>query len=157
MSDSQSKLQKLTEFLIDAKYQGHKLAHAQQFDSWIEGGRIETASTKVNGNGLIAARFYYSGVISINPCNAPAQLIAIWISFWLQKNGGNYDSSDVEFSSDINDDNSFDIELTIEQFFEEVELIEKENGPFVLNNKAYDLGEQSLWIAEQFTLNAEVK
>jgi hypothetical protein len=154
---SQSKLQQLTKYLIDARYQGHKLAHASQFDSWIEGGRIETAGTKVNGNGLIAARFYYSGVISINPCNAPSALIGAFVSCWIQANGGKYDSDEAEFSSDTNDDNSFDIELTIEQFYEEIELIEKENGPFVLNNTAYDFGEQSLWIAEQFTLNAEVK
>lgn len=154
---SQSKLQQLTEYLINARYQGHKLAHASQFDSWIEGGRIETASTKTNNNGLIAARFYYSGVISINPCSAPPALIAAFVSFWIQEHGSKYDSQEAEFSADINDDNSADVELTIEQFYEEIELIEKENGTFILNNKAYDFGEQSLWIAEQFTLNAEVK
>lgn len=154
---SQSKLQQLTKYLIDARYQGHKLAHASQFDSWIEGGRIETASTKKNGNGLLAARLYYSGVISINPCNAPPELIAAFVSFWLQEHGGKYDSTEAEFSSDINDDNSADVELSIEQFYEEIELIEKENGSFVLNNTTYDFGEQNLWIAEHFTLNAEVK
>jgi len=153
---SLSKLQRLTAHLIDANYQGHKLALSGEFDSWIEGGRIESASKKVNGTGLIAARFAYSGVISINPCSAPAELIAAYVSFWLQENGGDYDSGKVEFSVDLLDDNTAEVELTIETFAEDIELIESDTGPFELGGKKYDFGEQSLWIAESFTLAAEV-
>ena len=110
----------------------------------------------INGNGLLAARFYYSGVISINPCAAPAALICAFASFWLQNNGGRFDSTDIEFSADVNDDNSNEVELTIEQLCEDIELIQTPNGPFELNGNRYDFGEQSLWIAEAFTLHGEV-
>ncbi|PHI38334.1 hypothetical protein CBQ28_04435 [Pseudoalteromonas sp. GCY] len=153
---SQSKIAKLKQHLVSAVYQGHKLALETQFDCWIEGGRIEPSSKTVNGNGLLAARFYYSGVISINPCAAPAALICAFASFWLQTNGGKYDSTGIEFSADVNDYNSNEVELTIEQLCEDIELIQTDNGPFELNGKRYDFGEQSLWIAEAFTLNGEV-
>jgi len=151
-----SKLERLVKYLIDVEYQGKKLALATQFDAWIEGGRIVPSGKRVNSNGLIGGRFYYSAVISINPCSAPIELICAFVSFWLQANGSIDDSSEVEFSSDKNDDNSNDIELTIETFVEDIELIEKPNGPFILNNKNYDFGEQSLWIAETFTLIEQV-
>jgi hypothetical protein len=152
-----SKLKRLTAHLIDAEYQGRKLAKPAQFYAWIEGGRIVPASKKINGTGLLAARFYYSGVISINPCSAPAELIAAYVSFWLQENTDKDDSSEVEFSVDPNDDKSFEIELTIETFSEDIRLVETLDGPFELGGKKYDFGEQSLWIAESFTLSSEVK
>lgn len=152
---SASKLQQLVKHLIDAEYHGKKLALPGQFDAWIEGGRIEPSSKKVNGTGLLAARFYYSGVISISPCNAPAELITAFVSFWLQEHAGTHDSTDVEFSADgIND--GIEVELTVEKFSEDIELIENSKGPFVLNGKHYDFGEQSLWIAESFTLSGEI-
>ena len=153
---NQSKLQKLVAHLINAQYQGKKLALPGQFDAWIEGGKITPASKKINGNGLIAARFSYSGVISINPCAAPVELICAFVSFYLQENSEKYDSNEAEFSSDINDDNSNDIEITIENFEEDIELIESPTGVFVLNGNSYDFGEQSLWIAETFRLNSQV-
>jgi hypothetical protein len=151
-----SKLQRLVAHLINAEYQGRKLALATQFDAWIEGGRIEPASKVMNGTGLLAARFYYSGVISINPCNAPVELIVAFVSFWLQEYAETYDSDDVEFSVDVLDDDSTEIELTIETFSENIELIESPKGPFEINNKRYDFGKQSLWIAEAFTLSSEI-
>ncbi|NNG42745.1 hypothetical protein HJP15_07410 [Pseudoalteromonas sp. NEC-BIFX-2020_002] len=153
---SQSKIATLKQHLASAEYQGHKLALDTQFDSWIEGGRIEPSSKTINGNGVLAARFYYSGVISINPCFAPAALICAFASFWLQNNGGRYDSTDIEFSADVNDDNSNEVELTINQLCEDIELIHTPNGPFELNDNRYDFGEQSLWIAEAFTLEGHV-
>lgn len=157
---SQNKLQRLVTYLIDATYKGRKLAHAGQFDCWIEGGRIEPASKHINGAGLLAARFYYSGVISVNPCSAPAELISTYVSFWLMNNAGREDSNDVEFSSDLNDDNSVELELTIEKFVEDIELVEDVNGPFELmfqgELKRFDFGEQSLWIAEEFTLDGQI-
>jgi len=152
-----NKLQQLTKHLIDAQYNGRKLALPSQFDAHIEGGRIEPRSKNINGNGLIAASFYYSAVININPCAAPAELIAAYASFWMHEHSEKEDSSDIEFSCDINDDDTFDIELTIETFAENIELIEKANGPFSLSGKCYDFGEQSLWIAESFELNVQVK
>jgi len=153
---NESKLQQLTKHLINVEYQGRKLALPEQFSAWIEGGRIETASKRINGNGLIAARFYYSGVISINPCAAPVELMAVYISLWLQEHGGNHDSNEAEFSADINDDNSSEIEFTIKTFSEDIELVECVTGAFLLNDKRYDFGENCLWIAESFTLNTEV-
>lgn len=153
---SESKLQKLVKHLIDAQYQGKILALPKQFDAWIEGGKIVPASKKIHGNGLIAARFSYSGVISINPCAAPVELICAFVSFYLQENAENYDSNEVEFSSDINDDSSCDVELTIEKFEEDIELIESPSGVFVLGGKRYGFGKQSLWIAETFSLTTEV-
>ncbi|MEZ7277230.1 phage tail protein [Pseudoalteromonas sp. 68 DY56-GL68] len=153
---SQSKIAMLKQHLVSAVYQGHKLALDTQFDSWIEGGRIEPCSKTINGNGLLAARFYYSGVISINPCSAPAALICAFASFWLQNNGGKYDSRDLEFSADVNDDNSNEVELMIEQLCEEIELVQTENGPFELDGIRYDFGEQSVWIAEEFTLLGQI-
>jgi hypothetical protein len=153
---SESKLQKLVKHLIDAQYQGKILALPKQFDAWIEGGKIIPASKKINGNGLIAARFSYSGVIGINPCAAPVELICAFASFYLQENASEYDSTEVEFSSDINDDNSCDVELTIEKFEEDIELIENPSGVFVLDGKRYDFGKQSLWIAETFSLTTEI-
>ncbi|QFI37600.1 hypothetical protein FR932_06965 [Moritella marina ATCC 15381] len=156
---SQSKLQRLVQYLVSATYKGRNLARAGEFDSWIEGGRIEHASKRINGTGLLAARFFYSGVISINPCNAPVELIATYVSFWLMTNAEKDDSHDVEFSLDINDDNSAEIELTIERFAEDVMLVEDMNGPFELEfqgeMKRFDFGEQSLWIAASFDLDAE--
>lgn len=153
---SESKLQKLVKHLIDAQYQGKILALPKQFDAWIEGGKITPCSKTKNSNGLIAARFSYSGVISINPCAAPVELICAFVSFYLQEHAENYDSTEVEFSSDINDDDSCDVELTIEKFEEEIELIESPSGVFVLNGKRYDFGKQSLWIAETFSITTEV-
>ncbi|MBD1582794.1 phage tail protein [Pseudoalteromonas sp. S16_S37] len=153
---SQSKIAKLKAHLQSAQYQGHLLALPEQFDCWIEGGRIEPSSKTVNGNGLLAARFYYSGVISINPCAAPAALICAFASFWLQNNGGRNDSKDIEFSADVNDDSSNEVELTITQLCEDIELIQTNNGPFELNGIRYDFGEQSIWIAELFTLGADI-
>ena len=153
---SQSKIAMLKQHLVSAVYQGHKLALDTQFDSWIEGGRIEPCSKTINGNGLLAARFYYSGVISINPCSAPAALICAFASFWLQNNGGKYDSRDLEFSADVNDDNSNEVELMIEQLCEEIELVQTDNGPFELDGIRYDFGEQSVWIAEEFTLLGQI-
>lgn len=153
---SQSKIATLKQHLVSAVYQGHKLALDTQFDSWIEGGRIEPCSKTINGNGLLAARFYYSGVISINPCSAPAALICAFASFWLQNNGGKYDSRDLEFSADVNDDNSNEVELMIEQLCEEIELVQTDNGPFELDGIRYDFGEQSVWIAEEFTLLGQI-
>ncbi len=153
---SQSKIAMLKQHLVSAVYQGHKLALDTQFDSWIEGGRIEPCSKTINGNGLLAARFYYSGVISINPCSAPAALICAFASFWLQNNGGKYDSRDIEFSADVNDDNSNEVELMIEQLCEEIELVQTENGSFELDGIRYDFGEQSVWIAEEFTLLGQI-
>lgn len=153
---SKSKIEQLKQHLASVEYQGHKLALNTQFDSWIEGGRIEPSSKTMNGNGLLAARFYYSGVISINPCFAPAALICAFASFWLQNNGGRYDSTDIEFSADVNDDNSNEVELTISQLCEDIELIQTDNGPFELNGNRYDFGEQSLWVAESFLLQGTV-
>ncbi|ATG57921.1 MULTISPECIES: phage tail protein [Pseudoalteromonas] len=153
---SQSKIEQLKQHLASVEYQGHKLALNTQFDSWIEGGRIEPSSKTMNGNGLLAARFYYSGVISINPCFAPAALICAFASFWLQNNGGRYDSTDIEFSADVNDDNSNEVELTINQLCEDIELIQTDSGPFELNGNRYDFGEQSLWVAESFLLQGTV-
>lgn len=153
---SQSKIAKLKQHLATAEYQGRNLALSTQFDSWIEGGRIEPSSKTINGNGLLAARFYYSGAISINPCAAPAALICAFASFWLQNNGGRYDSTDIEFSADVNDDNSNEVELTINQLCEDIELIQAPNGPFEFNGNRYDFGEQSLWIAEAFILEGQV-
>lgn len=157
---SQNKLQRLVSYLIDATYKGRKLAHAGQFDSWIEGGRIEPASKQINGAGLLAARFYYSGVISINPCSAPAELISTYVSFWLMNNAQREDSNDVEFSSDMNDDNSIELELTIDRFVEDIELVESATGAFELmfqgELKRFDFGQQSLWIAEEFTLDGQI-
>lgn len=154
---SNSKLQNLVAYLIDARYQARKLARPGEFDAWIEGGRIEPTSKRINSAGLLAARFYYSGVISINPCYAPAELITTYVSFWLMNNAGKDDSSEVEFSADLNDDKSIELELTIETFAEDVELIADINGPFELGGKRYSFGEQSLWIAEGFTLQSEVE
>ncbi|MCL1123307.1 phage tail protein [Shewanella surugensis] len=151
-----SKLTELTGYLMEANYKGHKLAHASQFDSWIEGGSIDPASKRINGTGLLVARFTYAGVISINPCAAPAALICTYISFWVQQNTGKYDAKKIEFSADINDDNSSDIEITIEDFQENIELIEQADGPFLFGDKHYDFGEQSMWIAEAFLLESQV-
>lgn len=156
LKNTGSKLERLVKHLIDCEYKGRKLAQASEFNALIEGGRIVPSGKLVNSTGVIAARFYYSGVISINPCSAPVELICAFVSFWMQTHGETEDSTDVEFSNDINDDNSSDIELTIETFAEDIELIEKPNGPFELNNKKYDFGKQSLWIAETFTLTAQV-
>ena len=153
---SESKLQKLVKHLINFTYQGKKLALPAQFDAWIEGGKITPASKRTNSNGLIAARFSYSGVISINPCAAPVELLCAAVCFYLQENSGKHDSTEVEFSSDINDDNSCDVELTIEKFEEDIELVESPNGVFVLGGKRYDFGKSSLWIAETFSLSTEV-
>ncbi|WP_440056124.1 phage tail protein [Pseudoalteromonas sp. T1lg65] len=153
---SASKIEQLKQHLQSALYQGRMLAKPEQFDCWIEGGRIEPSSKTIHGNGLLAARFYYSGVISINPCAAPAALICAFASIWLQKNGGKYDSSDIEFSADVNDDNTNEVELTIDQLCENIELTQSDNGPFELNGIRYDFGDQSLWIAEAFTLHGEV-
>jgi len=157
---SQNKLQRLVSYLIDATYKGRKLALAGQFDSWIEGGRIEPSGKKINGAGLLAARIYYSGVISINPCSAPAELISTYVSFWLMNNAEKEDSNDVEFSSDMNDDNSTELELTIERFVEDIELVESVNGAFELmfqgELKRFDFGQQSLWIAEEFALESHI-
>jgi len=153
---SESKLQKLVKHLINFTYQGKKLALPAQFDAWIEGGKITPASKRTNSNGLIAARFSYSGVISINPCAAPVELLCAAVSFYLQEHSEKHDSTDVEFSSDINDDNSCDVELTIELFNEDIVLIESPNGAFELNGKHYDFGQPSLWIAETFTLTTDV-
>lgn len=121
---SQSKLQKLTAYLIDARYQGRKLAEPAQFVAQIEGGRIEPASKKINSTGILAARFYYSGVISISPCYAPAELISAYISFWLQEHADKHDSSEVEFNVDQIDDKAKEVELVIEIFNEDIELVE---------------------------------
>lgn len=153
---SESKLTRLVKYLVDAQYQGKKLALPTQFDAWIEGGRIEPSSKRINGSGLLAARIYYSGVINIDPCNAPAELIATYVSFWLYNNASQHDSADVEFSADKNEDGTGEVELTIEKFYEDIELIEKPGGPFELDNKQYDFGKQSLWIAEAFTLTGEI-
>ena len=153
---SQSKIAKLKVHLQSAQYQGHLLALPEQFDCWIEGGVIEPSSKRINGNGILAARFTYSGVISINPCAAPAPLICAFASFWLQNNGSKDDSDSIEFSSDLNDDNSNEIELQIEALSEDVVLVEASNGPFELNGVRYDFGEQSLWIAEMFTLEGGI-
>ena len=117
---SQSKIAKLKQHLVSAVYQGHKLALETQFDCWIEGGRIEPSSKTVNGNGLLAARFYYSGVISINPCAAPAALICAFASFWLQNNGGRFemiipdtiDTWMIECHKDGYHDNKFELDLS---------------------------------------------
>ncbi|MDO6426232.1 phage tail protein [Thalassotalea sp. 1_MG-2023] len=151
-----NKLQRLVAHLTTAQYQGRLLAKPGEFDAWIEGGEIEPSSKKINGNGIIAARINYSGVISINPCAAPAELIATYVSFWLQENGEKHESDTVEFSVDKLDDNSVELELTIENISEEIQLIESSTGPFVLNDKKYDFGESSLWIAETFTLTGEI-
>jgi hypothetical protein len=153
---SESKLQKLVKHLIDFTYLGKKLALPAQFDAWIEGGKITPASKRISGNGLIAARFSYSGVISINPCAAPVELLSAAVSFYLQEHAEKYDSLDVEFSSDINDDHSCDVELTIELFNEDIALIENPSGAFELGGKRYDFGQSSLWVAETFTLTAQV-
>lgn len=153
---SQSKIEQLKQHLQSAVYKGHKLALPEQFDCWIEGGNIEPSSKKINSNGIIAAHFSYSGVISINPCAAPAALICAFASFWLQNNGTRHDSGNIEFSADVNDDNSNEVELTIEQLTEDIELVKVDNGPFELNGVRYDFGQQSLWIAELFTLTAKV-
>ncbi|WP_018692515.1 phage tail protein [Algicola sagamiensis] len=149
---SQNKLQHLTSYLMQSQYKGRLLAKPGEFDAWIEGGRITPCSKKSQGNGLIAARFYYSGVISIAPCFAPAELVAVMVSFWLQVHASRDDSPDVEFSADLHDDNSVELELTISQFSEDIELVMDDHGPFVLDETRYDFGEQSLWIAEQFEL-----
>jgi|GEM_PF-1357185 len=153
---SQSKIALLTKYLIDAQYQGKKLALDTQFKTSVEQGVIIPASKKINGNGLLAARLYYSSVISIDPCFAPVELISAYVSFWLQNNGTGDDSQNAEFSSTINDDNSYEIEIAIATFEETIELIEVEGGPFELGGKAYDFGDQSLWIAEQFVLTGSV-
>ncbi|TMS65242.1 hypothetical protein CWB86_19855, partial [Pseudoalteromonas sp. S1731] len=77
---SKSKIAMLKQHLASAEYQGRNLALSTQFDSWIEGGRIEPSSKTVNGNGLLAARFYYSGVISIHHCAAPPALSCAFAS-----------------------------------------------------------------------------
>lgn len=151
----------MAQHLIDVRYQGRMLAEPGHFDWFIEGGRIEPMSKPIGSNGFLAARFIYSGVISINPCSAPEQLIVAFCSFYLMNNAGVHDSKAVEFSNDLNDDNSADIELTIEQFVEDVELVESENGPFELNwqgqSKKFDFGESSLWMAEAISVNAQVE
>ena len=154
---SQSKIAKLTKYLMDARYQGRKLANDTEFKVYVEQGVIIPASKKINGNGLLAARLYYSSVISIDPCFAPAELISAYVSFWLQNNGEGEDSQSAEFSSTVNDDNSFEIEISIATFEEKIELIESADGPFELDEKRYDFGEQSLWIAEAFTLSGDVE
>ena len=153
---SQSKIAKLKAHLQSAQYQGHLFALPEQFDCWIEGGVIEPSSKRINGNGILAARFTYSGVISINPCSAPAPLICAFASLWLQNNGSKDDSDSIEFSSDLNDDNSNEVELQIEALSEDVLLVEAPSGPFELNGVRYDFGEQSLWIAEMFTLEGGI-
>jgi len=153
---SKSKLQLLMMHLIDAEYQGRKLAKPAQFDSWIEGGRIVPSSKRIEGNGLLAARFYYSGVISISPCYCPVELLVAYVSFWLQNNASNDDSDEVEFSSDSLDDNASEVEITIEQFCEDIELVESKTGPFKLGGVHYDFGKSSLWIAESFKLTGEI-
>lgn len=149
------KLTALVKHLIDSRYQGRKLAKPEQFDCWIESGRIEPCSKVINSKGLLAARFYYSGVISINPCGTPVELLSAFISFYLQANAGTDDSTDVEFSNDPIDESRSEVELTIEQFVEDIELVETLDGPFLLNDKRYDFGEQSLWVAKFFTLDAQ--
>ncbi|TQF70490.1 phage tail protein [Pseudoalteromonas luteoviolacea] len=153
---SMSKLDKLKRFLIDANYKGHKLALPEQFDARIEEGVINPSSKQINGNGLLAARLYYSSIISIDPCYAPVELVSAYVSFWLQNNAEGDDSESAEFNCSINDDNSNEIEIVIGTFEEEIELVEVANGPFELGGKSYDFGEQSLWIAEKFTLAGEV-
>lgn len=154
---SKPKIQALRDFLVDANYRGHRLANAAQIDYWIEGGKVEPAAKRVNGNGLIAARFIYSGVISINPCFAPAALICVYASNWVQNNTGKQDECSIEFSADANDDNSNEVELVVGPFCEDIELVQAEGGPFVFGGVQYDFGDQSLWIAEQFTLLGQVE
>jgi len=153
---SMSKLDKLKQHLINANYNGHKLALPEQFEARIEEGIIAPASKQINGSGLLAARLYYSSVISIDPCYAPVELVSAYVSFWLQNNAEGDDSQSAEFNCSVNDDNSNEIEIVIGTFEEELELVEVANGPFELDGKSYDFGEQSLWIAEKLTVTGEV-
>ncbi|MBQ4836784.1 phage tail protein [Pseudoalteromonas luteoviolacea] len=151
-----SKLEQLKDFLQSVQYQGRLLANPEAFDCWTEGGIVEPCSTRKDGNGIIAARFAYQGTISINPCYAPSALVSTFVACWIQENLERYDSNSFEFSNDMNDDKSSDFELTIAELHEDIELVLTENGPFVIGKQNYDFGESSLWIAEQFKLDAQV-
>ncbi|KZN61552.1 phage tail protein [Pseudoalteromonas luteoviolacea] len=151
-----SKLEQLNDFLQSAQYQGRLIANPEAFDYWTEGGRVEPCSKRIDGDGIVAARFVYQGTISINPCYAPSALVSTFVACWMQEHCSRCDSENFEFSNDMNDDNSSDFELTIAELHEDIELVLTENGPFVIGKQKYDFGESSLWIAEQFALDAQV-
>lgn len=154
---SQNKLQRLAKHLIDARYQGRKLAHAEQFDCFIEGGRIEPENRVLNANRqILGATIHYSGTISINPCYAPAELVATYVSFWLQNNADKNDSVDAEFTWDKTENGENEIEITIEHFSDEITLVESDTGPFELNGKTYALGEASTWVANNFVIDVDI-
>ena len=153
---NQSKIEQLKQHLKSAVYKGHKLALPEQFDSNIETGIIIPASKIINGNGILAARLTYRGIISIDPCLAPPILVCAYVSFWLQNNATEQDANAFEFNVERIDNTANEIEIVIDAFSEDITLIESEQGAFDLMNQRYDFGEQSLWVADHFELEGQI-
>ncbi|WHI46798.1 phage tail protein [Microbulbifer sp. VAAF005] len=127
------KLQEITAHLLAAN-----LVPQEKFESWMEEGRIETASKNL-GNGIRISRTEYDAVIVLEEYSGDAALVLALVTTWLMENDSSrFDNGMPEPQIEVTpiDDKSVDVEITI-RFFENVDLVPDDNGPISYQGQRY--------------------
>lgn len=115
---------------ITAHLLAANLVAAEQLDSWMEDGELQTASKNL-GNGIRVCRQEYDAVIQIERYAGDPALLFALVTTWVMDNDPDRVSLQLPEPTvdvDIIDDRLADVEITI-RFSEPVDLIEDDAGP----------------------------
>ncbi|MCX2834463.1 phage tail protein [Microbulbifer thermotolerans] len=127
------KLKGITAHLLDAN-----LVAAEQLDSWMENGQLETASKSL-GNGLRVCRQSYDAVIQIERYAGDPALLFALVTTWLMEHDServDLELPEPDVDIDVIDERVADVEITI-RFTEDVDLVEDGSGPISYRGKRW--------------------
>lgn len=119
-----AKLERITAHLLAAN-----LVASEQLDSWMENGRLETAS-KYLGNGVRVCRLEYDAVITIERYSKGPSLIFALVTTWLMEHDEDRHTlglPEPQVEVDVMDRDLADVEITI-RFSESVDLVPDDAG-----------------------------
>lgn len=127
------KLKGITAHLLAAN-----LVAAEQLDSWMEDGELETASKNL-GNGLRVCRQSYDAVIQIERYAGDPALLFALVTTWVMENDPERQSLELPEPTvdvDVIDERVADVEITV-RFSEPVDLVEDDSGPILYRGQRW--------------------
>jgi len=140
------KLRAITAHLLAAN-----LVSAEQLDSWMESGELETASKNLGNGGIRICRLKYDAVIYIERYTKAPELLMVLVSTWVMDHDPERYSLELgepKMDIDVINERMADVEIKI-PFYENVDLVVDGNGPVSFNGQQWQIASTEIDAADQ--------
>lgn len=140
-------LEKLT--ALTAHISDYNLLMPEQFDSWMENGKMIPFNKKMGADQLVICRYQYDAVFTFEGYTGSPDMLMVIICAWLIENDNDRDKYNLaapDIDVDMVDDNRANVEVTI-TFSESIDLVKDELGLIhihgarwrIANSTVYDI------------------